>query len=83
MRINLRVEYNTGKAEEVTCSAADLVKFEERFNLSVSRLEQEMKLTHLLFLAHSALTRQKATAASFEEWVDSVANIGASETDPK
>lgn len=83
MRINLRVEFLSGESKEVVCSASDLVKFEQTYDISVSRLEKDMKLTHLLFLAHSSLSRQKLTKDTFEEWVDSVASIGASETDPK
>lgn len=83
MKINLRVEFNNGKTEEVVCSAADLVKFEDKFNVSIARIDQDMRLTHLLFLAHASLTRQKLTNESFDEWVNSVANIGASENDPK
>jgi hypothetical protein len=83
MRINLRVEFLSGESKEVVCSASDLVKFEQTYDISVSRLEKDMKLTHLLFLAYSSLSRQKLTKETFEEWVDSVASIGASETDPK
>lgn len=83
MRINLRVEYNNGTAEEVVCSASDLVRFESEFNLSVTRLEQEMRLTHLLFLAHSSLARQGKTKVDFDAWIETVSTVGASETDPK
>lgn len=83
MKINLLVEYNGGTSEEVVCSASDLVKFEEKFQISVTRLEQEMRLTYLMFLAHSSLTRQGKTKLGFDEWMDTVATIGASETDPK
>lgn len=83
MRINLRVEYTSGESKEVVCSAADLVKFEEKYNLSVTRLEAEMKLTHLLFLAYSSLSRQKQTTSSFDDWIQTVSTILPSETDPK
>lgn len=83
MRINLRVEFLSGESKEVVCSASDLVKFEQTYDISVSRLEKDLKITHLLFLAYSSLFRQKLTKDTFEEWVDSVASVGASETDPK
>jgi len=83
MKINLRVTYNSGSSEEVVCSAIDLVKFEGHFDLSVTRLEKEMKLTHLLFLAHSSLFRQGKTKSNFDEWVESVSSIDASESSPK
>jgi hypothetical protein len=83
MRINLRVEFLSGEAKEVVCSAADLVKFEEKYNLSVTRLESEMRLTHLLFLAYSSLFRQKLTKDSFDDWVETVSTVLPSETNPK
>jgi hypothetical protein len=83
MKINLRVTYNSGSSEEVVCSAIDLVKFESKFDLSVTRLEKEMKLTHLLFLAHSSLFRLGKTKSDFDGWVETVSSIDASGTDPK
>jgi hypothetical protein len=83
MRINLSIEQLDGTKQEVTASAIDLVKFEEKYDISVSRLDKEMKLTHLLFLAHSSLKRQKKTDLEFEAWVETVESVGASAKDPK
>lgn len=83
MRINLAIEQLDGTKQDVTASAIDLVRFEERYDISVAKLEKEMKLTHLLFLAHSSLKRQKKTDLDFEAWVETVESVGASATDPK
>jgi hypothetical protein len=83
MRINLEIEQVDGTKLEVTASAIDLVKFEEKYNISVSRLDKEMKLTHLLFLAHTSLYRQKKTALDFDAWLETVESVGASAKDPK
>jgi len=83
MRINLAIEKVVGTKLEVTASAYDLVKFEEKYDISVSKLDKEMKLTHLLFLAHSSLKRQKKTDLEFEAWVETVESVGASNNDPK
>ena len=83
MRINLEIEQVDGTKLEVTASAIDLVKFEEKYNISVSRLDKEMKLTHLLFLAHTSLHRQKKTALDFDAWLETVESVGASAKDPK
>ena len=83
MRINLAIEKVDGTKLEVTASAYDLVKFEEKYDISVSKLDKEMKLTHLLFLAHSSLKRQKKTDLDFEPWVETVESVGASNNDPK
>ena len=83
MKINLRIEFVSGEEKEITCSAADIVKFESKFDLSVAVLESNVKLTHLLFLAWSSEVRSKSTTKEFDVWVDDVASIKASETDPK
>lgn len=83
MKINLEIESNDGSKQEVTCSAPDIVRFEDKFNISIVKLGQEMKYSHLLFLAHSALKRQKQTDLEFEAWLDTITNVGASDTDPK
>lgn len=81
MRMLLEVELEDGNKLDVKINMADMVKFESHFNLSIARLGQEMKVSHLLWLAWASLTRQKQTSADFEAWVDGVATIGA--TDPK
>lgn len=83
MKINLRLDYATGESKEISCNAADLVKFETKFDLSVASLEKNVKFTHLCFLAWCAETRTKATDKDFDTWMESVAMVGASETDPK
>jgi hypothetical protein len=44
MKFNLRVEYANGTVDEIVASAADFVAFEEKYERSVARLEQELKL---------------------------------------
>jgi hypothetical protein len=57
-----------------------MVKFESKFDLSVANLGNELKITHLLFLAWASQTRTKATTKSFDEWVDEVESIAAAES---
>ena len=83
MKINLRVEYITGEPKEITCSAKDLVAFEDKFDRSVAKLEAEFRLTDLLFLAWHSEKRTNATKKDFDSWLDEVDTIGVSETDPK
>ncbi len=80
MKINLEIKLNSGEKTEVVCSAPDIVKFEDHFNLSVTKAAQDMKLTHLLFLAHSSLTRSKQTDLDFNKWTETVEEVGAVET---
>jgi hypothetical protein len=83
MKINLRVLFLDGNSKEITCSASDLVKFEDKFNISVSKIQDEVRITHLLFLAWASEKRTKSTALEFEAWTDIVESVGASEIDPK
>lgn len=83
MRITLRVEYNNDKKVDVICSARDLVAFEEKYQRSVARLETEMRLTDLLWIAWHSLNRQQQTTKDFENWLDDVESIAASDDDPK
>ena len=83
MKINLRIELNNGDVKEVTCSAADLVAFETKYDVSITSLESGVKYTHLLFLAWTSEKRRKETTKDFESWIEDVASVGASESDPK
>lgn len=83
MKIILRVELNDGSSEEVVCGAPDFVAFEDKYQRSIVRFEQEMKITDLFFLAWHSLQRRKKTDKSFEDWLNEVEAIEPSETDPK
>lgn len=83
MKINLRIEFVSGESKEIVCSAADMVKFENKFDQSVAVLESNPKLTHLLYIAWASETRTKGTTKEFDVWIDDIASVGASESDPK
>lgn len=83
MKINLRIEFLSGESKEISCSAADLVKFETKYDLSVTVLEKNLKFTHLCFLAWTAESRTKATNLDFDAWMDTISSVGASDKDPK
>lgn len=79
MNINLRITFSDGTSKVVTAGAADIVAFEQHFDLSIARLEQNVKLTHLFYLAWHSENRTKATTDSFEQWLENVAGIEADE----
>lgn len=79
MQINLQITFADKTKKVVTATVADLIAFEAKFDLSVSRLEKDIKLTHLLFLAWHADKRTKATELEFDAWVDNVEAVEASE----
>jgi hypothetical protein len=84
MKINLQIEFTEkpGEPKVISCLASDMVKFESNFDISIANLEKELKITHLLFLAWASETRTKSTSKSFDEWVDGVETITATD-DPK
>jgi hypothetical protein len=73
--INLRIEFIDGSSCEVTAIAADLIAFESKFDLSVARLETEIRLTHLFFLAYNVQKRTGVTTDEFEKWAESVSMV--------
>jgi hypothetical protein len=73
--INLRIEFIDGSSAEVTAIAADLIAFESKFDLSVARLQNEIRLTHLFFLAYNVQKRTGVTTDEFEKWVESVSMV--------
>ncbi len=69
---DLRVIFTDDSEKVVTAIAADLVAFETKFDLSVARLQDEVRLTHLFFIAWHVLKRTGETKEEFEKWVESV-----------
>ena len=79
MNFNLIVTFLDGTSCEVSGIAADLVAFETEFDLSVTRLNADMKITHLLWLAWHVLKRTGETKHTFDKWVESVETVEAGE----
>lgn len=73
--INLRIVFLDGSETEVTAIAADLIAFESKFDLSVARLEAEIRLTHLFYMAWHVQKRTAQTKDDFEKWVESVSIV--------
>lgn len=83
MRINLHVEYSDGTGRDVTCNAADLVAFEDKFNTSIVKLGDDPRVGWLLYLAWHSEHRTGNTKDPYEKWLDSVESVGESDVDPK
>jgi hypothetical protein len=77
MNINLLITYLDGNKKDISAGASDIVAFEEKFDLSIARLEQNVKLTHLFFLAWHTEKRTGATKEDFNKWLESVSSIEA------
>lgn len=80
MLINLHIKFADQTDKTIAASAADLIAFESEFNLSVTKLQSEVRLTHLLYLAWHAEKRTKATDLDFNAWVEKVESVEAKET---
>jgi hypothetical protein len=77
--INLRILYLDGNEKEVKAVAADLIAFESRFDLSVARLAQEVRLTHMFYIAWHVEHRTKSTDLDFEQWTETVELVAEGE----
>lgn len=78
MNFTLAIHY-LGKDEPkvVNGIAADIVAFETKFDISMSRLQKDVKLTHLMFLAYAVEKRTGATTDEFEKWLETVEIVTA------
>jgi hypothetical protein len=83
LKINLQVTYENGTKKLVVCNAADLVAFEDKYEVSISAIGAETKLSHLLFLAWHSEKRTGSTKDDFDKWLETVASVGDSDSDPK
>jgi hypothetical protein len=77
--IKLKVAFVDGTEKEISTVAADLIAFETRFDMSIAALEKNVRMTHLFFIAYSALKRQGQTSDEFENWVESVGMVSIGE----
>ena len=78
MRINLRITSNDGSAVETAATTADLVAFEEHFSRSVARLEAELRLTDICWLAWHSQRRRDQTALEVHPWLGTIDGVGLS-----
>lgn len=82
MNLNLLLTYNDGTERTVIAKAADFVAFEAHFDISIARLQDNMKLTHLFFLAWNIERRtgEIAKDMDFDKWIDTVEMVQAADS---
>jgi len=73
--ISLNIVFADGTETLVTAVAADLVAFEERFDMSIAQLEKNVRMTHLFFLGWNAMRRTKQTTDEFQDWCETVSMV--------
>ena len=64
--VSLQVFFLDGTNKRVKIQAADIVAFEDKFDLPVDEIRLNK---HLYFLAYTSLFRQKETAKNFSDWL--------------
>lgn len=79
MNFNLEVVYADGTTRAVVGKAVDIVAFEQKFDISMANLQNNIKLTHLMFLAWHVEKRTANTKDDFEKWLESVDMVQAAE----
>ena len=78
MNFTLDIHYiDNDTPKTVNGIAADIVAFESKFDMSMSKLQKDVKLTHLMFLAYAVEKRTGATTDEFEKWLESVEIVTA------
>lgn len=75
MNLNLLTKYLDGSSADLTTSPADIVAFESKFDMSVAKLQDNIRLTHIFFLAWHIAHRTKATALAFDAWLETVETV--------
>ena len=79
MRMLLKVNFAGGVSREAVITASDIVRTEDKYELSIERLE---RYSHLCYLAWCSDTRTKQTGKDFDEWLLDVEHVEAVD-DPK
>ena len=76
MKLALYIHAHDGGERECLAEFVDFVKYEEQHNVSMSKVEQDIKIRDLAWLAwHSEKRRGKPTL-DFDKWLETIANIG-------
>jgi hypothetical protein len=83
MKLGLTVHLGDGKERLAVVAFADFVKFEEVHNVSMAKVEAEMKVRDLAWLAWHCEKRNKVTDLPFDSWLDTVENITAAPEESK
>jgi hypothetical protein len=83
MKLGITVHGTDGKKRLAVVAFPDFIKYEETHNVSMAKVEAEMKVRDLAWLAWHCEKRNKVTALSFEEWSETVEEITAAEGEDK
>lgn len=74
---NMIVVMNDGTKLEVNIKPGDIVKFERKFDVAVSKLQEEQRYEWLLYLAWLGAKRNGVTD-DYDTWIDQVDDLDIS-----
>lgn len=82
MKIAMVVVLNDGARKDVEAVFSDFVAFERTWNRSVTKFEEELRLTDLAWLAWHSEKRRKETTLGFDpDWINLVSEIELKDDD--
>lgn len=82
MKLALRIIYNDGVHQDTDAVFADFVAFERTWNRSISKLEEEIRLTDLAWLSwHSQKRQGKVTEPFDPQWLNKVEEVEIRDTE--
>lgn len=84
MKMHLRVTNGDGSTADVMVSAVDLVAFESKFDKSVTRFQEDFRMTDIYWLAWHTLQRKNKSIGEFEQWLEThepEVGFGSEDTD--
>ena len=77
------VTKNDGTEHNYRIGAAHIVAFERQFGMGLGRaFSEDQKMEHILWLAWCADKRQTGSSQSFDDYVDTVADINYDTANP-
>ena len=75
MKLPFRVDYADGRQEILTATVSDIICFEDEFDLSITKLGENVRMKHLAYLCWLAAKRTETTTLEFDGWLDTVESI--------
>lgn len=75
MKLVLWIHRSNDESQECVAEFVDFVKYEETHNVSMSKVEQDIKIRDLAWLAWHSEKRRNKTPLDFDKWLETVANI--------
>jgi hypothetical protein len=78
----LTITYEDDTTVDVETKAIDAIRFERAYNQSVSAaVGEKMRMEHLWYFAYAALKRAGGTTLEFDDWAETVALVGVTESE--